>query len=178
MIAVPGMYLDEWTSSRCRRWPTRPFVHLRDAFATRLRLLWLRAIPALSLLLLLGCDSEFDKAEIDRARTSLHQELSSGRYKQIYDSADASMHNAIDAAAFERTMRTVATKLGHPLSSTLQKWGQTLSFPLGRTITAEYLTRFEKGEGTEHITWRLRDNKLVLVGYYVNSPIFEGAQSR
>jgi hypothetical protein len=139
---------------------------------TQMRRCRFRGFATLTLLLLVGCHSDLNRGAIEREAAILRKDVSDSRYQQIYDNADVAMHKMVDRATFVGTMRRVADKLGRPVSSTLQRWGQTLSVPLGRTVTAQYLTKFERGEGTEHITWTVRSGTFVLVGYYVRSPVF------
>ena len=138
------------------RWPLRPEV-----------------VAAIGIALLMGCGGGVDKAALDREAAIIHDEMRAGSYRRIHNNADKVMHDAVDVTAFVKTMETVADKLGRPLSSTLQRSAQTLSFPLGRTVTAEYLTKFEKSEGTVTITWRSSGGRLILVGYFVHSPLLK-----
>jgi len=116
-----------------------------------------------------GCaPPNVNKEAVERAVIGFHYQLDSEEYSALYEHADADLKKATSQDDFEKLLRAVHKKLGHVLSAN----------PAGSVVTAgtngtyvqsTYETTFVEGKGIEQFVWRMRDDRLSLYGYTINS---------
>jgi hypothetical protein len=99
---------------------------------------------------------------------AFHAKLDSGRFDEIYSTADDAFRNAGPKEKVLELFSAVEKKLGKVKSSSTKTWNvKTFNFVTRVVLVAE--TEFEHGKGTETFTFRVSGGKASLIGYNMNS---------
>jgi hypothetical protein len=134
-------------------------------------LLWALLITAVILLLLLWrCGTAFYKGAVasDAAAGEFHAKLNAERYQEIYSQADGQFKTSGKEEEYTQFFRGIHDKLGNAGTSTRGNINLNAS-PGGRYVIVTYQTKFAHGEAVETFTWRWQGERLLLVGYNIQS---------
>jgi len=119
--------------------------------------------------LVASCGSTKNIEIAEKGVVQFHTELDSEQYAVIYAAADEGLRKATTEADFTHLLQSVHRKLGRVEYARLLNFGDGFFTGQGRVITIIYDTTFAGGTGTEQFVWHIRENRLVLFGYHINS---------
>jgi Protein of unknown function (DUF4019) len=137
-------------------------------------LVWSLTASAIILTLLLWrCGTSLYRASLasDAARAEFHKRLNSEQYHEIYAQADRQFRNSASEEDITSFLRGVHEKLGNAGDAKRQNI-VVKTTPGGTYATVIYETKFTSGSGTETYVWRLDGERLLLVGYNLQSRDF------
>ena len=123
---------------------------------------------ALSTLALGGCDMLQDKGTAEAAVTDFHQKLNDGNFEAIYSGADDGFKSVAKETDFVALLGAIHKKLGKVQSSSETNFSIN-SVNLVTKITLVYDTKYDGGDATETFTYLLKDDKVTLDAYNINS---------
>jgi hypothetical protein len=92
-------------------------------------------------------------------------------WASIYKGSAPEFQKSVSEADFVKMMNGVRGKLGGWKSSQDPTWNVNVGTG-GRIVTLKYQSQFEKGTATEDFVWRIENERGILVGYHINSPVF------
>jgi Protein of unknown function (DUF4019) len=119
-------------------------------------------------LLAVACGAQRDLAASDTAVTHFHQLLDGQDYASIYTQADQKFRDATKRDDFVALMTAVHRKLGQVGSAA--RTGFFVNYNTsGSQIRVSYATKFSEGDAEEQFVWSKSGDKLVLLGYHINS---------
>ena len=125
-------------------------------------------LPGLLVLcvLLAGCAvSREDVRVAERNVDTFHSELNAEQYSAIYRSADARI-KATNESDYIKFLQSVHQELGAVKGSVLRFEGIAIRPP---TVTLNYETTFERGNGKEVFMWRIKNHEAILDHYSIDS---------
>jgi hypothetical protein len=126
-------------------------------------------MPFALVLLSASCSVGRYKQAAEQAVDNFHSQLNEERYQEIYDNADELFRNAQSETEITNIFRAIREKLGPLTGKTQSGFGVEMK-PAGTFVTLVYSADFVKGKATEKFTWRVVNEKAVLVRYDINSP--------
>lgn len=158
---------------------TIPTSTIPPAIAERKRkdrkiLMWsLMATAVVLTLLIWRCGTSLYRASLasDAARAEFHKRLNSEQYHEIYTQADRQFRESASEEEITSFLRGVHEKLGNAGDAN-RKNIMVKATPGGTYATVIYETKFTSGSGTETYVWRLDGERLLLVGYNIQSRDF------
>jgi Protein of unknown function (DUF4019) len=137
-------------------------------------LVWSLLASAVVLTLLLWrCGTSFYRTAVaaDAARTQFHEKLNGEQYHDIYAQADKRFRDSGTEEELTDFFRSVHEKLGNAGDASRQNI-MIKATPGGTYATVIYQTKFARGTASETYTWRLDGERLLLVGYNLQSRDF------
>ncbi|MCI0350340.1 MAG: DUF4019 domain-containing protein, partial [Acidobacteriales bacterium] len=97
-----------------------------------------------------------------------HNRLNGEQYHEIYAAADRQFRNSGNEEDITSFLRGVHDKLGNAGDATRQNI-MVKATPGGTFATVVYQTKFAHGTASETYVWRLDGQRLLLVGYNIDS---------
>jgi hypothetical protein len=122
-------------------------------------------------LLLIGVSQQ---AAGERAVQHFHALLDAGDGRAIVSEADPLFTSSSSAPIAAQFLSNVHTKFGAVGTSSLGTWTvnkQLTTDASGTFLRMEYRTQFAAGSATETFTWRIDGDRVLLVGYHIDSPL-------
>lgn len=115
-----------------------------------------------------GCGLTKGKGTSEAAVSRFHERLDKGDFAGIYAGTHPDFKKASTEKAFVDLLSAVHRKLGLIKSTTETGWNVS-TFNLRTNIVLTYKTIFASGEAVETFTYRMEDDKPILLGYHINS---------
>jgi hypothetical protein len=129
------------------------------------------SVLTLVLALFLGACSFFvDSAPAEREVEHFHSLLDQGKFERWYEETGAEFKEVSKQAQFVPILEAVHRKLGDVKHAEKTRT-DTNTGNRGTFVVLTYRTTFSEGEAAERFTFRIADNKPVLVGYNINSDL-------
>ena len=126
-------------------------------------------IAILIIVFLNGCSNMTSaKPAAENAVTSFHEKYNSEDFESIFDDSHSDFKAATNFEGFNEFMQAVYSKLGKVESTECQNW-KVGNYNLKTTVSLQQQTQFENGVGFETFSYRIEDEKAVLIGYNINS---------
>lgn len=133
----------------------------------------LRSVLAIAIigvcLVVLSCNSATNIELAEQGVILFHSQLDAEQYHTIYVEASEEFHKGGSEAEFLTVAQAIHRKLGRIQSSALKASQTQWLAGTGTIVTLFYDTQFASGKGTEKFMWRVTDNHVILVGYYIKS---------
>ena len=124
---------------------------------------WVVACGALG-----ACSSSKDISSAEAVVGRFHTAASGQKYQDVLAQCDEGLNKPEVAAKLQALLGAISRKLGQVTSSTQTTWHVNYGTG-GETISLQYTTTFEKGSGVEQFLYVVRDGKVQLDGYHINS---------
>lgn len=118
--------------------------------------------------LLISCTGGTDQAKL--AVSEFRVKVSQASFGEIYRRGGAEFQRALTEEQFVRLMSALDRKLGSWHSASDPAWNVTRG-TAGHLVNLTYQSQFTKGAATEQFLWRIENQRAVLLGYNVNSPL-------
>ena len=107
----------------------------------------------------------------DQGVSEFRSQVDSEQYHAIYIGADDKFRRGSNETDFVALMQAVHRKLGKVQQPNLQNSQVGWFVGEGSIVTLYYDTQFAEGRASEKFIWRVKDNRPILVGYYINSNV-------
>jgi opacity protein-like surface antigen len=117
---------------------------------------------------LAGCSTGVGTKLAEQAVPKFHTMLDAGEFDAIYAATADDFKQATKREEFVSILEAVHRKLGNTKSADMKGWNINYHTS-GTFITLNYATTYTEGEASEQFVYRLQDDKVLLVGYHVNS---------
>ena len=130
---------------------------------------WGMAAP---LLALAGCSIGADLPAAERGAETLHKQLNDGKCADIRKTAAPEFRQMSTEATWLSLCNQLDRGLGKVELSKQIGW-QDQMVNGDHRISVVYESAFEKGPGREEFLFRIQDGKAILLGYHLNSPVFD-----
>jgi len=119
--------------------------------------------------MLVGCGVKQSVEDADVQVGAFHKQLDAEQYDTIWNRSAPEMKKAVSETQLTKLLAAVHRKLGKVRSSKQVGWNANTSTN-GSFVTVTMQTTFERGTGTEALTFRKEQgNRLMLAGYNINS---------
>jgi hypothetical protein len=136
----------------------------------------MRAVAQPLVLLLLGCallgasacGVSSSRRQAAAAIDTFHNQLNAGDFDAIWDGADDQFRQTLSRQSYDKFVTAVHRKLGRALRTSNQNWALR-SLNLNTSIVLVQHTEFEYGKGTETFTFSVRNDRVRLVDYHIES---------
>jgi hypothetical protein len=127
-----------------------------------------KIVFAAAVVVLAGCSIGADVPAAKNAAEKLHRQLDAGKFAEIYRGSSQEMKSAIPEAGLVQLLDAVHRKLGKFVSAPDPGWNDQLNTG-GHFITLSYQSKYERGEATETIVFRIDGGAAKLAGYNIQS---------
>jgi hypothetical protein len=129
-----------------------------------------RVLAIMLLLALSSCSSAKQKNAAEQAVRIFHEQFNEQKYEEIYANCSEDLRKQASKEQFTGILRVIHTKLGDIRDSSQTDWrvGVTTA---GSQVALNYKTEFTEGEAIEQFVFSFADNKALVAGYHVNSPL-------
>ncbi len=87
----------------------------------------------------------------------------------LYTESDEQFSRISNETDFAALVQSIHRKLGKVQQSNLQSFQVGWFIGQGTMVTLFYNTQFVEGKAGEKFTWRIKNNRPILVGYFINS---------
>ena len=119
--------------------------------------------------LLCGCGNMTkSKGAAEAGVVTFHNQFNAGKVNGIISTAEPDMFDTTPKTKACSFLNTVRNKLGKTVNSKMTGWNVRM-FNTDTTVVLVENTKFENGTGTETFTFRIKNQKAYLLGYYINS---------
>ena len=140
---------------------------------SKVKVLWKTSLAATALVLCFGiweCASTMKMAgkQADIAAASFHSDLNAERYSKIYGEASSRFRQSSSQEDISKFFAAVHRKLGAAQSSQSESYFATATTG-GKFVRVVYATKFDNGKATETFEWQVDGDRLLLVGYHIES---------
>jgi|GEM_PF-947990 len=125
-----------------------------------------------ALLALTGCSIGADMPVARAAVDTVHAQLNGGQCAQIRDKAADDFKQLSSAESWKTMCAQLAAGLGKFVSLKEVGWNDQYTTGAGHIIRLNYDSKFEKAKATEQFLFRIEAGRASLVGYHVNSDVF------
>ena len=130
---------------------------------------WLMAAP---LLALAGCSIGKDVPIAEQGAVALHKQYNDGKCANIRKDSAPEFKGMSTDKGWQFVCDQLTTGLGKFQSSKQTGWQDQIMNGDHR-ISIVYDSTFEKGKAREEFLYRIQDGKGILLGYHINSPVFD-----
>src|SRR6266404_4363026 len=89
----------------------------------------------------------------------------------LYTESDEQFSRISNETDFAALVQSIHRKLGKVQQSNLQSFQVGWFIGQGTMVTLFYNTQFVEGKAGEKFTWRIKNNRPILVGYFINSNV-------
>jgi len=115
-----------------------------------------------------SCSASKNLDAVESEVTRFHQELTAGKFDQIYTAAADDLKKVTGQQEFVKLLRAVNSKLGPTRVVKRTGWNVNVTTS-GSFVALTFDTQFEKGRGTEQFVYRITGGKALLAGYHIMS---------
>jgi hypothetical protein len=129
-------------------------------------------LMAAPLMALAGCSIGADLPVAERGVVALHAQLNGGKCAAIRETSAAEFREMATAETWLSMCGQLARGLGNFKSGQQIGW-QDQNVNGDHRISLVYQSAFDKGAGREEFLFRIQGGKALLLGYHVNSPVFD-----
>lgn len=123
------------------------------------------------LLFMTSCNSVNNKELAEQGVAQFHSQLNAAQYHAIYTESDEQFRRISNETDFAALVQSIHRKLGKVQQSNLQSFQVGWFIGQGTMVTLIYNTQFVEGKAGEKFTWRIKNNRPILVGYFINSNV-------
>jgi len=131
-----------------------------------------RALIGMVALALAGCSVGADIPVAQAGVKVVHADYNGGKCAAIRDKAAPEFQGSTSAETWKRVCDQFIAGLGKFISGNQVGWNDQYNNG-DHIITLNFESTFEKGKATEQFLFRIAGGGAVLVGYHVNSPVFD-----
>jgi hypothetical protein len=101
----------------------------------------------------------------EQAVRDFHVMLDQRQYEAIYNAADDSLRTSMTKSDFVEYLQGVRDRLGTVVKANSRGFQITTAAGQGTRVALSFETEFERGTATERFTWRIDEDKALLVLY-------------
>jgi len=128
---------------------------------------------SLTLLLLIAplcisCSMDEYKSLAETEVPKFHESLNAGKFEDLYNQSSDDLKKAASKEDFVKLVTAVHKKLGNVVESKSTFYNINYHTS-GTFVTIGYDTLFASGKGTEKFAYRIKDDRAILNGYWINS---------
>lgn len=131
-----------------------------------------RLMTGAALLALTGCSIGADLPVAQKAVEQVHTRLNAGQCAQIRDDAATEFKQVSSVENWSGLCAQLIAGLGKFVSLKQTGWNDEIGTS-GHLMRVTYDSVFEKGKATEQFLFRIASGKAMLIGYHINSPVFD-----
>lgn len=118
--------------------------------------------------LVAGCSMGADVPLAKNAAAAFHRDLDAGKFAELYAASAPELKAITTPEEWTKFLEAVHRKLGKFQSAAEPGWNDQMTTG-GHFITLTYQSKYERGDASEQIVYKIADGKTALVGYHIGS---------